>query len=403
MSSKSKSSGAELVIHSSRGPRRLALSKWAFLGLALAVVLCGTWAAALTSYVLFRDEFLADMLERNAQLQRSYDVRVEAVKAEAARAQSRALVEKASLDRALAALTERQAQLERRHALLTSLAGEDQDTAATLPAPAAPVHNLARPRPIGENGDAATVPGRQSQLVPADQHPALLLADRLGALDRAQSALIASLQQRIDERRFALRDVHESLGLRSTQIDGPSGIGGPFVAASPVQSASFDRRVTQLIAARADLDSLENGIARLPIRKPLARVRVASPFGVRPDPFFHITAYHTGLDLEAGMGERVRATAAGRITIAGVNGGYGLMVEVDHGDGLATRYGHLSAIDVTEGMEVQSGTVIGRVGSTGRSTGPHLHYETRVRNEAVNPERFLAAGRRLAGFEDQPL
>ena len=105
---------------------------------------------------------------------------------------------------------------------------------------------------------------------------------------------------------------------------------------------------------------------------------------------------HTGLDFRGDTGDPVRATANGTVTVAGWNGGYGKMVEVDHGNGLATRYGHLSAIEAQVGQTVKIGQIVGRVGSTGRSTGPHLHYETRVDGEAVDPQKFLRAGSRLA-------
>jgi murein DD-endopeptidase MepM/ murein hydrolase activator NlpD len=106
---------------------------------------------------------------------------------------------------------------------------------------------------------------------------------------------------------------------------------------------------------------------------------------------------HTGLDFRGDTGEAIRATAAGTVTHTGWSGGYGKMVEIDHGNGLSTRYGHLSSIDVDVGQNVRSGQVVGRMGSTGRSTGPHLHYETRIDGEAVDPQRFLRAGLRLAG------
>jgi murein DD-endopeptidase MepM/ murein hydrolase activator NlpD len=122
---------------------------------------------------------------------------------------------------------------------------------------------------------------------------------------------------------------------------------------------------------------------------------MSSPFGVRTDPFNGRAAMHTGIDMRGEIGEAVHATAAGRITIAGREGGYGNMIEINHGNGLATRYGHLSEIDVKVGQTVRIGEVIGKIGSTGRSTGPHLHYETRVDGEAVNPQKFLRAGLRL--------
>jgi murein DD-endopeptidase MepM/ murein hydrolase activator NlpD len=104
---------------------------------------------------------------------------------------------------------------------------------------------------------------------------------------------------------------------------------------------------------------------------------------------------HSGLDFRAPTGEPARATAAGKVVTAGWSGGYGKMVEIDHGNGFSTRYGHLSEILVKEDQAVRPGQIVGRVGSTGRSTGPHLHYETRVDGDAVDPHKFLRAGLRL--------
>jgi murein DD-endopeptidase MepM/ murein hydrolase activator NlpD len=134
----------------------------------------------------------------------------------------------------------------------------------------------------------------------------------------------------------------------------------------------------------------------VPVRKPImGEIDMSSPFGVRMDPFVHGPAMHTGIDFRGDTGAPARVTASGKVTVARWNGGYGKMVEVDHGNGLVTRYGHLSAIEVQVGQTVKIGQIIGRVGSTGRSTGPHLHYETRVHGEAVDPQRFLRAGARL--------
>jgi murein DD-endopeptidase MepM/ murein hydrolase activator NlpD len=134
----------------------------------------------------------------------------------------------------------------------------------------------------------------------------------------------------------------------------------------------------------------------VPVRKPLVgELSISSGFGVRQDPFLGRPAMHTGLDLRGDTGEKVYATAAGKVTTAGWDGGYGKMVEIDHGHGLSTRFGHLSEIDVKTGQKVHLGQVIGRVGSTGRSTGPHLHYETRLNGDPVDPQKFLRAGTRL--------
>jgi len=137
----------------------------------------------------------------------------------------------------------------------------------------------------------------------------------------------------------------------------------------------------------------------VPVRKPVVgEVDMSSPFGMRMDPFVRGPAIHTGIDLRGATGDPVRATANGTVTTASVQGGYGKMVELDHGNGFATRYGHLSEIDVKVGQTVRIGDTIGRIGSTGRSTGPHLHYETRVEGEAVDPQKFLRAGIRLGGL-----
>jgi len=127
----------------------------------------------------------------------------------------------------------------------------------------------------------------------------------------------------------------------------------------------------------------------------IGEIDTTSGFGMRIDPFLRSPAMHTGLDFRGAQGDPIRATAAGTVSQAGWNGGYGKMVEIDHGNGLSTRYAHLADITVTVGQTVRTGHVIGRLGSTGRSTGPHLHYETRVDGDAVDPQKFLRAGVRL--------
>ena len=112
---------------------------------------------------------------------------------------------------------------------------------------------------------------------------------------------------------------------------------------------------------------------------------VSSPYGLR----FNGTEFHQGIDIAADMGAPIVATADGVVTAAGWNGGYGNMVDVDHGGGIVTRYGHASAVAVTVGQQVRRGEVIAYVGSTGRSTGPHVHYEVRVDGQPVNPAGYL--------------
>jgi len=166
----------------------------------------------------------------------------------------------------------------------------------------------------------------------------------------------------------------------------------------PGEGNNFERALTRVNIARGEAEQLSRTLVSVPVRMPvIGEIDLTSPFGVRMDPFLHIAAMHTGIDFRGDVGDPIRATAAGTVTAAGWSGGYGKLVEIDHGNGLATRYGHLSQIDVDVGDKVRIGQIIGRLGSTGRSTGPHLHYETRLDGEAVDPQKFLNAGARLDG------
>jgi murein DD-endopeptidase MepM/ murein hydrolase activator NlpD len=159
-------------------------------------------------------------------------------------------------------------------------------------------------------------------------------------------------------------------------------VGGPYVAAASgkVAPASLDP------ASQATLRSL-------PLAAPLDRYELESHFGVRTDPINGNEAEHTGVDLSAPYRSPVHSTAAGEVVFAGYAAAYGKMVEIDHGNGIHTRYAHLNRITANVGEHIGKHTVIGLLGSTGRSTGPHVHYEVLVDGVAQDPERFLDAGR----------
>jgi murein DD-endopeptidase MepM/ murein hydrolase activator NlpD len=144
--------------------------------------------------------------------------------------------------------------------------------------------------------------------------------------------------------------------------------------------------------ARALAARLPGWPLAVPLRVPL---RLSSPFGLRVHPVTGVPTLHAGLDLVASAGTPIYATGDGRVLRAGPAGGYGNMVEIQHADGLVTRYGHMQSIAVEAGQEVTAATVIGQFGSTGVSTGPHLHYEIRRAEEAIDPMPFLQAGQAL--------
>ena len=165
---------------------------------------------------------------------------------------------------------------------------------------------------------------------------------------------------------------------------GTGAVGGPF------DSAGADPTFKQLFNSWKKLDTLAGGAIAIPSDKPLRTAEFTSGFGVRSDPFRHGAAMHPGIDLAAPYGTPVYATADGTVLRAGWNnGGYGNLVEIDHGRGIVTRYGHMSKIIVGEGQHVTRGQQVGYVGSTGRSTGNHLHYEVRIDNSPVNPIPFM--------------
>ena len=153
------------------------------------------------------------------------------------------------------------------------------------------------------------------------------------------------------------------------------------------------------LCLRQQLDLLLNRVASrnaalmaVPSQRPVLQARLGSLFGNRVDPFNGHLAFHSGVDFAAPSGTQVRAAAGGRVQATGALGGYGYRVEVDHGNGLVTRYAHLSRTFVKEGQVVTPGQLLGAVGSTGRSTGPHLHFEVLREGQFVDPQRFLALG-----------
>jgi murein DD-endopeptidase MepM/ murein hydrolase activator NlpD len=232
------------------------------------------------------------------------------------------------------------------------------------------------------------------------------MQEALDRLENRQTAALNVLEEGYDSRARRVRGVLSELGINPGKppaaadpraAKGAPATGGPYIPAMPRgDTGTFERQLYRINLARLHVEHLNRTLVAVPVRKPVfGEIDMSSPFGMRMDPFVKGPAIHSGVDMRGDTGDPVRATATGTVTVAGSNGGYGKMVEIDHGNGLATRYGHLSAIDVNVGQIVRIGQIIGKIGSTGRSTGPHLHYETRVNGEAVDPQKFLRAGIRL--------
>jgi murein DD-endopeptidase MepM/ murein hydrolase activator NlpD len=202
----------------------------------------------------------------------------------------------------------------------------------------------------------------------------------------------------------ALEDVVDETGLDVEKLieraadDLAPGQGGPLQVTAPDGSAPPDEG-----AINDDIQRLAllHRVARtLPLASPLDQFYVTSPYGKRRDPFARSWAFHSGLDLGAPRDAEVLATAPGQVILAERSGPYGNMVKIDHGMGLVTRYAHLKSIAVEVGEEVGFRQVIGVIGTTGRSTSRHLHYEVKIDDRTLDPARFLDAGRLMVGMFD---
>jgi murein DD-endopeptidase MepM/ murein hydrolase activator NlpD len=225
------------------------------------------------------------------------------------------------------------------------------------------------------------------------------------------AAATASVNRMMDESRVALATLGDEATERTGEIMATlagigikpklptlDAVGGPLLPAidGPESSTLIDDANT-VATALERFKAARSAADLAPVHKPLvAATRTSSTFGNRKDPFTGRLAFHSGIDYAAPQGTKVLSAGAGTVTFIGQISGYGNVVEITHANGIITRYGHLSGFLAKEGQKVTTGTPIARVGSTGRSTGPHLHFEVRRSDDAVDPARYLNAGRELA-------
>lgn len=394
---------------------------WIVVGTVTAL---GAWSAATATYFAFRDDVLTRLMARQAEMQYAYEDRIAELRAKVDRTTSRQLLDQEQFDQKLDQIMKRQTTLESRASALSavpdvSITGSIRPTAPRGSVAAEPsfVGNP-KPSPISDTVTFVAPPDREARLesrTPATSNPQpnqfakiqgvdnvlVKLQASLDQVESRQVAALSSAEESMEARARRMRGVFSDLGLDMAQMEAATprvGMGGPYVPVKlPGDASAFDRQLYRINITRAQIERLNRTLALVPYRKPVVgEVEFTSGFGVRSDPFLGRPAMHTGLDFRAAMGDPVRATANGKVVSSGWAGGYGRMVEIDHGNGLATRYGHMSEINVKVGDQIKIGQVIGAVGSTGRSTGPHLHYETRIDGEAVDPQKFLRAGVRLS-------
>lgn len=319
---------------------------------------------------------------QSEQIITAYEDRLAQMRLEIDRLQSRAYAQAGDINIQLQELGQQQEVLEEQHQLVRALVDKaDQLGIATAELVPAPAQTDLAALPSGGPTDVETARAEIARMSSETQlamtHIATSAKDRTSGIVRE------------------LRGLGIALDLPESDLDG---VGGPLLPATDNPDA-----LAMIEDANAVMDALvrykaaREGLAQAPVHLPLASgsFRQSSTFGNRKDPFTGRLAFHAGLDFAAPTGTVVRSAGAGKVTFVGQRAGYGKLVEVTHANGLITRYGHLSAYIARQGETVETGTPIAKVGSTGRSTGPHLHFEVRKGNVAIDPKPYIDAGRRL--------
>ncbi|HEX3858926.1 MAG TPA: M23 family metallopeptidase [Pseudolabrys sp.] len=406
--------GDYTLVHGGRQVRVGPVAFWIAVG---TLVVMGVWTVGTGTYFAFREDVLTRLIGRQAEMQFAYEDRIAELRGTVDRITSRQLLDQEQFEKKLDGLLKRQSSLEQRTSALT---GDVLTTGTIRPArPAAPAITNAPPKPSPINDtviftappdrearlESRGLPSGGTRIASANSGGLDGMLTRvslaLDKVDQRQTSALTNLEENLDTKARRIGGVLADLGVDAGKASAGVAMGGPFVPARPpkASASAFDRQLYRVNVARAQLEQYRRTLTVVPVAKPVVgEVEMNSPFGMRMDPFLKGPAIHTGIDLHGEMGDPVRVTANGKVTIASWQGGYGNMIEVNHGNGLSTRYGHLSKIEVKVGDVVRIGQTIGRVGSTGRSTGPHLHYETRINGEPVDPQKFLRAGIRLGAL-----
>jgi murein DD-endopeptidase MepM/ murein hydrolase activator NlpD len=367
-----------------------------------------------TAYLVFRDDLVSASTSRQSKLRQDYEQKIAALQQEVQTVTTKTAADHATVEQKVQTLLgrqetldQRQTSLSQRQEMLARLtdaarrAGFDVPAPSALPKPQASLTPLARPKVA--LASAALRPGAGA---PIPIGNIVAAADRLDHIEKQiatmetqQETVVTVMTNRVSRRVDRLSAVIQKLGRKVPKAI-QSDVGGPFI---PITDLKGDAEF------KAGVDSLQTQLERfarirkialaLPLRRPMGNAPITSGFGARKDPFLGRPAMHPGIDFQAPKGTPARTVAGGVVIAAAYNtGGYGNMVDVDHGNGVVTRYGHLSAIKVKVGDKVTAGGRIGLVGSTGRSTGPHLHYEIRIDGQPIDPMLYLNAGQEIASL-----
>ncbi|MFC0207731.1 M23 family metallopeptidase [Chelativorans intermedius] len=404
---------ATIIIARGDDIRYFTVRPWMAAAASVLIAAASASYIAATAYWVMRDDLLGAAMARQVELRQTYEERIAVLRAELDRVTSRQLLDQQLMQRKMGELIHRQEELKERHArlrpVLERAAGLTGPEDVPVPSPRPDSHAAAGEVMPGLDGmttatafAATSRPSRlpwpiRRQTVEPEGAKRMFasITHTLNEMEAEQVARVETLAERAYRTAETIAEALAEAGIPLADDYGETNMGGPLIAA---EEADFDDRVQELDEALRRLAALRQTARRVPIANPVPGAAVTSGFGMRRDPILRRKAYHSGIDFRARQGAPIRATGAGTVVSAGWNGGYGRMVEIDHGDGLTTRYAHLSRILVKPGETVEAGSLVGHAGSSGRSTGPHLHYEVRRDGRAIDPLTFISAGRRISDY-----
>jgi murein DD-endopeptidase MepM/ murein hydrolase activator NlpD len=395
----------------------ITLKPWAQVT-GLTLLLAGLfWLAFSTINIAFKDQLLA-LRERgmyDARLE--YEDRIAAMRQEVDRLNDRLLIDQGEyLSQVDQVKTEIERLVERHKRLVeffrqsVAAAGEGE----AQPGPELPdvLRKPVEEGPADSHGDQSTLllrpyKGGLNEFDFTEQYAAPFrtaeeaarplgeIKSMLGNYQRMEVALMDEALDHAERRVARAGKIFKKLGIDDKMVvansDHQIAAGGPLIPVMPSGESTDPtlERLEKILEAHEAYEKMKYEALQLPLQVPLTTIsRMTSGFGIRRDPFRHTIAMHAGVDFKSDLNSAVYATADGKVNIAGWEGAYGRMVEIVHDNGVATRYAHLNSITVAVGDRVKRGDMVGRLGNTGRSTGPHLHYETRVRGRAVDPVQF---------------
>lgn len=372
------------------------------------VAVCALVTVALigsSAYLFLRNDLNQAAMARQARMQHAYEDRITALRAQVDLITSRQLLDQLEVENRVAKLLSRQNKIGALQQQVNKIHRRAGIKTTKRPALKQPVSKAEQSNEKQASLHLNALAGSADpfrNLLSAGQrlniaHVSTELFDSLDlSLDQAERAELAKLQKLkkdADTKSAKLASILKKQGIR---LPRDTAVGGPLIELKG--GIDLPNSISALDESLDTLEKVRRAAYSLPHGSPTPGKRISSRFGNRRDPFTRSIAVHSGLDFRASRGSGVYATASGTITKAGRKGGYGKLVEIDHGGGITTRYAHLSRIKVKRGQRIKRGHRISNVGSTGRSTGPHLHYEVRRQGRVLNPISFVKLERRLKPY-----